>query len=72
MKKVKKTEKLIHIHAESVVLSVDEIVLESKCVQRLCEIREVFVMAGRHHIGNFNLLKFQVRTRVINPELPFV
>ena len=71
MKKEKKIQRLVHIHAESEIFSVDEIVIESKSVSRLTEIRDGFSCIKYKYKGTDDII-LKVRTRVINPELPLV
>lgn len=67
-KKVKKEEKMIRISAESPILSVDEILPESKVEKRLINIRDGF-MSIRNRSWRYEKYQLKVSTGVYNPSL---
>lgn len=67
-KKINPNERLIHISAESELMSVYEVVPESRAEKRLIDIREGFIkMKNRSY--KYGHLKMKVTTGVHNPTL---
>lgn len=67
----KKQPRLIHIHADSEILTVHEIVEEKKAVKRLEQIRDGFLELNERpeYYRRFPNAKLTVRTVLINPTL---
>lgn len=64
--------KYIHITARSPFLSTDEIICQSKAVERLIDIRDGFqrLNSNPKYYQKFPDAKLVVTTGVVNPELP--
>jgi len=66
--------KYIHITVRSPFLSSDEIICESKAVERLTDIRKGFesMNCNPEYYNLFPDAKLSVITGVVNPEIPFL
>jgi hypothetical protein len=66
--------KYIHITVVSPFLSSNEIICESKAVERLTDIRKGFqrINSNPKYYKQFPNAKLSVTTGVVNPELPFI